>query len=187
MITVEIRGTKAPSKKKDPAAYQHWRRTDPIWLLRRCLGNRLRSKHWRTAHHAKKKWLDAYRAAAVITGKPVSPPALVIVVHALPQCPDIDAPIKVLLDAVQEDVLTTKDDKGIAAQLTIRKKPEPDPVVRVIALSLTEEAYMCNEMLLDAFGRQQVNEIKKVKAHEDKKEKASIKREIPQKGGRGSD
>jgi len=57
----------------------------------------------------------------------------------------------------------------------------------VIALSLTEEAYMCNEMLLDAFGRQQVNEIKKVKAHEDKKEKASIKREIPQKGGRGSD
>jgi hypothetical protein len=175
MITVEIRGTKAPSKKKDPVAYQHWRKTDPIWLLRRCLGNRLRSKHWRSAHYAKKKWFEAYRASAVIEGEPVEPPALVVVIHELPQCPDIDAPIKVLLDAIQGDVLTTKDDKGFSAQLTVRKKPESDPLVRVIVLSLTKEPYMCNQMLLDVFGNQQVNEIKKVRRDEEKRE-ATIER-----------
>jgi hypothetical protein len=176
MIVVSVTGEKAPSRKKDPVGHERWKGSDPIWLLRRCLGNRLRSKHWRSAHYAKKKWLEAYRSAVVIEGEPVEPPALVVVIHALPQCPDIDAPIKVLLDAVQEDVLTTKDDKGIHAQLTIRKKPDSDPFVKVIAMSMVSEPYACNKIMLELFGEHQSNEIKKA-GNREKKRKDHIKGE----------
>lgn len=164
MISVEIHGVKAPPRK-DAAAHAEWKRTDPIWLLRQCLGNKLRSKHWRSAHHAKKKWIDAYNRAAVVVGSPVRPPALVVVIHALPSCPDIDAPIKVLLDAAQGTVLTSGDDKDIATQLTIREKPTTHPWVRLIAMSMIDEAYECNQLISEAFGRKQYAEA--AKAHEE--------------------
>ena len=134
MITAKIEGTSTPSKAKDPNANALWKKTDPIWLLRQCLGNKLRSTHWRKAHAAKKRWLDAYRANVEMVGEPVKPPAFVIIEHSFPRAPDIDAPIKVLLDALQEDMLTSGDDKDIHCLLISRKKPDPNPVSDVTTL-----------------------------------------------------
>ena len=136
---MEIRGSHPPSRKKDPEAHARWKKEDPIWLLRQCLGNRLRSKHWRTSHHAKKKWLDAFNALASFSGEAVDPPALVVVHHALPMHPDIDAPIKVLLAAVQDRMVTNQDDNA-AAVLVITREParrgKVDPHVTISATSL---------------------------------------------------
>ena len=146
MITVRIEGTKAPSKAKDPNGNALWKKTDPIWLLRQCLGNKLRSTHWRSAHAAKKRWLDAYRANIQMMGDPVKPPAFVIIEHSFPRTPDIDAPIKVLLDALQEDILTSGDDKDIHCLLISRKKPDPNPAGYVTAVSLSEEPFMAHRL-----------------------------------------
>lgn len=146
MITAKIDGTKAPSKAKDPDGHALWKKTDPIWLLRQCLGNKLRSTHWRAAHTAKKKWLGAYKAHIQLMGEPVKPPAFVIVEHSFPGAPDIDAPIKVLLDALQEDMLTSGDDKDIHCLLISRKKPDPNPAVYITAVSLSEEPFMAHRL-----------------------------------------
>ena len=138
-MRVEIRGSHPPSRKKDPEAHARWKKEDPIWLLRQCLGNRLRSKHWRTSHHAKKKWLDAFNALARFSGEAVDPPALVVVHHALPMHPDIDAPIKVLLDAVQDKMFTNHDDDAASVLVVTRehaRRGAVDPHVIVSATPL---------------------------------------------------
>ena len=138
-MRVEIRGSHPPSRKKDPEAHARWKKEDPIWLLRQCLGNRLRSKHWRTSHHAKKRWLDAFNALASFSGEAVDPPALVVVHHALPMHPDIDAPIKVLLDAVQDKMFTNHDDDAASVLVVTRehaRRGVVDPHVIVSAASL---------------------------------------------------
>lgn len=174
MITIRVEGRSAPSKKKEPDAHALWKRTDPLWLLRQCLGNKLRSKHWRIAHAAKKKWLNSYSACVEITGPPVKPPAMVMVEHSLPQCPDIDAPVKVLLDAIQGDILTTGDDKGIHCLLVTRKKPDPHPTVYVTAVSLSEEPFLAHRLAAEHIYGVQLPFLSTREGSEDDKEEADL-------------
>ena len=103
MIHIKVKGSFIPLKKdgateKDKKVFK---RKDPISLLRKALANKLRSKHWRAAHAAKANWMEAAKENAEVSGDAVEGNAIVIVVHALPGKCDIDAPIKVLLDAFQ--------------------------------------------------------------------------------------
>jgi len=177
MITVKLEGTKAPSKAKAPDDNALWKKTDPIWLLRQCLGNKLRSTHWRSAHNAKKKWLNAYKANVQIMGEPVKPPAFVIIEHSFPRSPDIDAPIKVLLDALQEDILTSKDDKDIHCLLISRKKPDPNPAVYITAVSLSEEPFLAHRLAAEHIYTVQLPFLEEQKGSSDvleKKEEANV-------------
>lgn len=123
MIRIEINGEFQPLKKEGAGAkdVKKWKKTDPLYLLRMALVNRLRSKHWRVAHAAKKNWMEAAQKHAKIVGDAAKTPALVIIEHALPNKCDIDAPVKVLLDAFQSVLLDTGDDKDIET-LVLRKK-----------------------------------------------------------------
>ena len=114
-----------------------------MWLLRQCLANKLRSRHWRAAHGAKKKWLESFEKHAVITGEPVEPPALVIIHHALPRHPDVDAPLKVVLDAVQEKMFTTHDDNAVRGLVVVpvrAQRGKVDPHIIVEAMPMGEGA-----------------------------------------------
>ena len=167
MITAKIEGAKAPSKAKDPDGNALWKKTDPIWLLRQCLGNKLRSTHWRSAHAAKKKWMNAYKANVQMMGEPVKPPAFVIIEHSFPRTPDIDAPIKVLLDALQEDILTTGDDKDIHCLLISRKKPDPNPAVYITAVSLSDEPFLAHRLAAEHIFTVQLPFLEELKGSSD--------------------
>tara|TARA_R100000306_G_C4362773_1_gene136122 strand:- start:64 stop:534 length:471 start_codon:yes stop_codon:yes gene_type:complete len=141
MMTFYISGVRPPSRTKEKDEYALWKKTDPIWLLRQCLGNKLRSQHWRAAHHAKKKWLDAVETCATTSGEPVSPPVLLIVRHGLTHCPDVDAPVKVVLDAIQETMITTHDDRDISTLIVLKKNigKKDNPYVYVEAVSMLDD------------------------------------------------
>ena len=141
MMTLFISGARPPSRTKEKEKYALWKKTDPIWLLRQCLGNKLRSKHWRIAYHAKKKWLDAARVNATTTGEPVEPPVLLVVRHGLTHCPDVDAPVKVVLDAIQDVMITTNDDRDISTLLVLKKDigKKDNPYVYVEAVSMLDD------------------------------------------------
>lgn len=123
MIRIEIDGEFQPVKKDGagPEDVKRWKRTDPLYLLRMALTNKLRSKHWRSAHAAKKKWMEAAQKHAKISGDAAGTPATVIIEHALPNKCDIDAPVKVLLDAFQSVLLSSGDDKDIETLILRRK------------------------------------------------------------------
>lgn len=148
-MKIKITGTSRPSRKQ-PDELALWKRTDPIWLLRQCLGNKLRSKHWRSAHFAKKKWLDAFLANASIEGSPVNAPALVIIRHALPRYPDVDAPIKVILDAVQDMMFVNSDDSSVGTLIITREKPDSDPYVSIEAESFIDSPFRAQQLASDA-------------------------------------
>ena len=124
MIKIEINGEFQPVKK-DGAGPEHvkqWKKEDPLYLLRMALTNKLRSKHWRSAHAAKKKWMEAAKKHATIYGDAAETPATVVIEHALPNKCDIDAPVKVLLDAFQSVLLSSGDDKDIETLILKRKQ-----------------------------------------------------------------
>jgi hypothetical protein len=155
MIRVKLEGMHQPSKKENPAVHALWKKTDPICLLRNCLGNKLRSKHWRNSHHAKTAWTAGMERSAVVDGEPVRPPALVVVFHALPGKPDVDAPVKVVLDAVQKIVFTTKDDSAASVLMVVRRRAERgkvNPHVEVIAESLLDNPFRAAEIAAEALG-----------------------------------
>ena len=150
MIHVKISGSFMPLKKdgatdKDKKVFK---RKDPISLLRKALANKLRSTHWRSAHAAK--------ANAQVSGDAVEGDAIVIVVHALPGKCDIDAPIKVLLDAFQDVLFRGGDDKSIES-LVVRKldptRKGLSPQVHIWALSKESEYEEAVRMSSEAFTR----------------------------------
>ena len=122
LIRIEINGEFQPLKSKGATDkdIKKYQKTDPLYLLRKALMNKLRSKHWRSAHAAKANWMEAAEKAAKVFGTKAETPALVIIEHALPNKCDIDAPVKVLLDAFQSVLLDTGDDKDIET-LVLRK------------------------------------------------------------------
>jgi hypothetical protein len=124
LIRIEINGEFQPIKKDGagPDQVKKWKKEDPLYLLRMALVNKLRSKHWRSAHAAKKNWMEAAEKHAKIIGTPAETPATVIIEHALPNKCDIDAPVKVLLDAFQSVLLDTGDDKDIETLILRRKE-----------------------------------------------------------------
>jgi len=144
MIHIEIHGGFLPLKKdgatdKDKKKFKS---KDPIERLRKALANKLRSTHWRSAHGAKVKWMEAAAAHSKVSGTPVEGHAIVVVIHCLPGRCDIDAPIKVLLDAFQGQLFADGDDKS--AQSLIIRKMEPkrndlNPQVHVYAFSKETE------------------------------------------------
>ena len=123
MIRIEINGEFPPLKSKGATDkdIKVYRKTDPLYLLRKALTNKLRSKHWRVAHAAKKNWVEAAKKHAKIVGNAAKTPALVIIEHTLPNKCGIDAPVKVLLDAFQSVLLDTGDGKDIET-LVLRRK-----------------------------------------------------------------
>tara|TARA_R110000851_G_scaffold199779_2_gene350862 strand:+ start:476 stop:997 length:522 start_codon:yes stop_codon:yes gene_type:complete len=144
MISIEVRGTFPPLKKDGatPATKKKWKKTDTLYLLRKALMNKLRSKHWRVAHAAKKNWMESATKNAKICGDAVQPPAIVIVQHSLPGGCDIDAPVKVLLDAFQSILLTTGDDKDIETLVLKRyscSRGAGEPLVKIFAYSRETE------------------------------------------------
>ena len=124
MIRIEINGEFQPLKKEGagPEDVKRWKKTDPLYLLRMALTNKLRSKHWRSAHAAKKNWMEAAKKHAQIYGDAAKTPATVVIEHALPNKCDIDAPVKVLLDAFQSVLLSSGDDKDIETLILKRKQ-----------------------------------------------------------------
>tara|TARA_R100000664_G_C2725845_1_gene117852 strand:- start:382 stop:882 length:501 start_codon:yes stop_codon:yes gene_type:complete len=156
MIHIKVKGSFMPLKKdgateKDKKVFK---RRDPINLLRKALANKLRSKHWRAAHAAKANWMEAAKENAEVSGDAVEGDAIVIVVHALPGKCDIDAPIKVLLDAFQDVLFRGGDDKSVES-LVIRKL-EPtrkgiEPQVHLFALSKDTEYEEAIKMSSEAF------------------------------------
>jgi hypothetical protein len=124
LIRIEINGEFQPLKKDGatPEDVKNWKKTDPLYLLRMALTNKLRSKHWRSAHAAKAKWMAAAEKHAQIIGNAAETPAFVIIEHALPNKCDIDAPVKVLLDAFQSVLLDSGDDKDIETLILKRKE-----------------------------------------------------------------
>lgn len=124
MIRIEINGEFQPLKKDGatPEDVKAWKKTDPLYLLRMALTNKLRSKHWRSAHAAKAKWMAAAQKHAAIIGNAAQTPAFVVIEHALPNKCDIDAPVKVLLDAFQSVLLDSGDDKDIETLILKRKE-----------------------------------------------------------------
>ena len=156
MIHIKVKGSFIPLKKdgateKDKKVF---RRKDPISLLRKALANKLRSKHWRAAHAAKANWMEAAKENAEVSGAAVEGNSIGIVVHALPGKCDIDAPIKVLLDAFQDVLFRGGDDKSIES-LVIRKL-EPtrkgiEPQVHLWALSKDTEYEEAIRMSSEAF------------------------------------
>ena len=178
-MKIKITGTSRPSRKQ-PDELALWKKTDPIWLLRQCLGNKLRSKHWRSAHFAKKKWLDAFTASASIEGSPVEAPALVVIRHALPRCPDVDAPIKVILDAVQEMMFVNKDDSSVGTLIIVREKPDPDPYVHIEATSFSKAPFRTQQLASDAL-RDAHATLTKDRSNEADKAKDSVGRKPRQK------
>jgi len=156
MIHIKISGSFMPLKKdgateKDKKVFK---RKDPISLLRKALANKLRSTHWRSAHAAKANWMEAAKKNAEVSGDAVEGDAIVIVVHALPGKCDIDAPIKVLLDAFQDVLFKDGDDKSIES-LVIRKF-EPrrggiEPQVHIWGLSKETEYEEALRLSSEAF------------------------------------
>lgn len=140
LICIEIDGEFQPIKKDGagPEDVKRWKKEDPLYLLRMALVNKLRSKHWRSAHAAKKNWMEAAEKHAKISGTPAETPATVIIEHALPNKCDIDAPVKVLLDAFQSVLLSSGDDKDIELLILRRKeckRNEQKPRVVIYAYS----------------------------------------------------
>ena len=86
MIRIEINGEFQPLKKDGatPEDVKNWKKTDPLYLLRMALTNKLRSKHWRSAHAAKAKWMAAAEKHAQVIGNAAETPAFVVIEHALP-------------------------------------------------------------------------------------------------------
>ena len=123
MIRIEINGEFQPLKSQGATdkEIKKYQKTDPLYLLRKALMNKLRSTHWRSAHAAKSNWMEAAKKTAKVNGNAAETPAFVIIEHSLPNKCDIDAPIKVLLDAFQSVLFDTGDDKDIET-LVIRKK-----------------------------------------------------------------
>ena len=143
MIRIEINGEFQPLKKDGgtPEDVKKWKKTDPLYLLRMALTNKLRSKHWRSAHAAKSNWMEATKKHAKIHGVAAKTPATVIIEHALPNKCDIDAPVKVLLDAFQSVLLDTGDDKDIETLILKRKdcgRKTQKPKVVIYAYSSSE-------------------------------------------------
>tara|TARA_R110002012_G_scaffold286152_1_gene477521 strand:+ start:340 stop:840 length:501 start_codon:yes stop_codon:yes gene_type:complete len=155
MIHIEIHGGFVPLKSKGATDKDQkvFKSKDPLTLLRKALANKLRSQHWRAAHGAKAKWMEAAKTHAKISGTPVEGHAIVVVIHCLPGKCDIDAPIKVLLDAFQGDLFANGDDKS-AQSLIIRKmEPQRDclsPQVHLYAFSKETEYDEANRTASEA-------------------------------------
>jgi hypothetical protein len=152
LIRIEINGKFQPLKKEGagPEDVKKWKRTDPLYLLRMALTNKLRSKHWRSAHAAKKKWMEAAKTHSTIIGDAAEAPATVIIEHALPGKCDIDAPVKVLLDAFQSVLLCTGDDKDIETLILKRKycdRQKQDPKVVIYAYSTEQFERLSREIV----------------------------------------
>lgn len=155
MIHIKITGEFQPLKKDGagPEDVKRWKRTDPLYLLRMALTNKLRSKHWRSAHAAKKKWMEAAQKHAKISGNAAGTPATVIIEHALPNKCDIDAPVKVLLDAFQSVLLSSGDDKDIETLILKRKTCErngQEPEVVIYAYSTEDFAKLSRKIVSGA-------------------------------------
>ena len=155
MIRIEINGEFQPLKKEGagPEDVKRWKKTDPLYLLRMALTNKLRSKHWRSAHAAKKNWMEAAKKHAQIHGDAAETPATVVIEHALPNKCDIDAPVKVLLDAFQSVLLSSGDDKDIETLILKRKECErniANPKVVIYAYSTKDFARLSREIVSSA-------------------------------------
>jgi hypothetical protein len=155
MIRIEIDGEFQPLKKEGagPEDVKSWKRRDPLYLLRMALTNKLRSKHWRSAHAAKKKWMEAAQKHAKVSGNAADTPATVIIEHALPNKCDIDAPVKVLLDAFQSVLLSSGDDKDIETLILKRKtcgRNGQKPKVVIYAYSTEQFARLSREVVSGA-------------------------------------
>ena len=156
MIHIEIHGEFIPLKKDggDDKTKKLWRRTDPLYLLRMALANKLRSKHWRHAHRAKTQWMEASEKHSKVSGSPIKGPAIVIVEYALPGGCDIDAPVKVLLDAYQTKLFESGDDKDIESITLRRHKAERSqlkPQVHIYAYSKESELSEARRRSSEAF------------------------------------
>jgi hypothetical protein len=151
MIRVLIGGTHTPKKGSSERAL--WEKADPIRLLRKCLMNKLRSTHWRSAHRSKKDFMDAFKANAVVKGEPVKGRAMVVLGVCLAREADVDATIKSVLDAAQGIILESGDDKDIHALFVAKSKATKggmDPHVVLAAQSIDEEPEACHAMLHEA-------------------------------------
>jgi hypothetical protein len=129
---------------------RRWKKEDPIWALRQCLSNKLRSQHWRAAHSAKKHFLDIAQKAASVQGDSVAAPACVIITMAIPGKCDTDAPVKALLDAFQHILFKTKDDSAAGPVFLVPHEPArgdsgPEPFVRIDAISINDEIARVHE------------------------------------------
>ena len=156
MIHVEIHGTHMPIKKDgaDESDKKKWKRSDPLYLLRMALANKLRSKHWRYAHGAKTKWMAAAQTHSKVSGTPIEGPAIVVIEYALPGGCDIDAPVKVLLDAYQGVLFESGDDKDIESLVLRRHKPvrnKLQPQVHIYAYSKESEINEARRRATGAF------------------------------------
>ena len=165
MIRIEIDGEFQPLKKDGagPEDVKKWKRSDPLYLLRMALTNKLRSKHWRSAHAAKKKWMEAAQKHSKVSGNAAETPATVIIEHALPNKCDIDAPVKVLLDAFQSVLLSSGDDKDIETLILKRKTCErngQEPKVVIYAYA-TEQFEGLSRKIISSSSRSLGKEKKK--------------------------
>ena len=156
MIHVKVNGSFAPLKKDGATdkTKKSFNAKDPIQLLRKALANKLRSKHWRIAHAAKSKWMEAAKENAEVWGNAVQGPAIVVVIHCIPGRCDIDAPIKVLLDAFQDILFEDGDDKSIESLVIRKVEPRRDklePQVHIYAYSKETEFSEASRASLCAF------------------------------------
>jgi hypothetical protein len=135
-----------------------WKKTDPIYALRQCLGNSMRSKHWRVAHKNKKHFLDVARNCAKVLGTACEPPVLVVMKMAISSRMDTDAPVKALLDAFQDILFTTGDDSAAGPLVLIPYHPirggknqeEIIPHVTINAASISRDPSAASRMLSEA-------------------------------------
>ena len=151
MIRLFLEGTHTP--KKGTKERGIWEKKDPIRLLRKCMTNKLRSTHWRSAHKSKKEFLDAFTANAVVKGEPVKGPAIMVLGVCLAREADVDATIKSVLDAAQAVVLESGDDKDIHALFVTKSKATRgglNPHIVMAVESIEEGGDICHAMVHEA-------------------------------------
>jgi hypothetical protein len=149
---------KEEERKKAELDRAMWKKTDPIYALRQCLGNSMRSKHWRVAHKNKKHFLDVAKNCAQILGAACEPPVLVVMKMAISSRMDTDAPVKALLDAFQDVLFTTGDDSAAGPLVLIPYHParggknqeEMIPHVTISAASMSKDPATASRMLSEA-------------------------------------
>ena len=151
MIRLLLQGSHTPKKGTKERAI--WEKTDPIRLLRKCMTNKMRSTHWRSAHKSKKEFMESFKANALVTGDPVKGPAVMVLGVCLAREADVDATIKSILDAAQGIVLESGDDKDIHALFVTKSKATRDgmsPHVVMAVESIETGGDACHAMIHEA-------------------------------------
>jgi len=152
VITVYLQGNHRPLKADGPKLLKLWSKTDPICLLRQCLVNKMRSRHWRGAANAKKKWMEVCHAMLEVDGKPVSGPAVVVIEQAIPGNCDTDAAVKAILDGIQHCVFESGDDRSMGPLVVVPRKPTRKglkPYVKVMVASIADEPAVAQQLVAE--------------------------------------